>query len=365
MSITMVTGADGHVGAALSRWLVDNTDHILLLCVRASDNTELAAKRRKLGPLADNQRCRVVAADLRDPQPFTKIGVDGVTGILHCSAVTSFAVDQQTAQAVNVDGTEKLIEFAARCHKLRRFGFVGTLYAAGLREGVIAESTLDEAEQFANHYEWSKWHAENLLIGKPDLPWQIYRMATILGEDDSGLVVQQNAIHNTLRLLYYGLLSVVPGHPDTRVYTTTTEFAAAAIGRLFLNAEDQGVFHISDSGSEAVTIGAMIDSVYESFMADPRFAKQRILKPLFCDRKAFDTLVEGSSQFGGAIAQSLQSLAPFAPQLYSDKDVQTQHSTELLNGLRSPESNTLLRAVCGHLVETRWGLRPAGQETGQ
>ena len=144
-----------------------------------------------------------------------------------------------------------------------------------------------------------------------------------------------------------------------------SEFAAAAIGRLFLHAEDQGVFHISDSGSEAVTIGAMIDSVYDSFMADPRFAKQRILKPLFCDRKAFDTLVEGSSQFGGAIAQSLQSLAPFAPQLYSDKDVQTQHSTELLNGLRTPQSNALLRAVCDHLVETRWGLRQPAQETGQ
>ena len=365
MSITLVTGADGHVGAALSHWLIDNTDHKLLLCVRADDDAELAAKHLKLGSLADNKRCRVIAADLRDPQPFADIGVDGVTDILHCSAVTSFAVDQQTAQAVNVDGTEKLIEFATRCQNLRRFGFVGTLYAAGLREGVIPESALDEAEQFANHYEWSKWHAEKLLVGTPNLPWQIYRMATILGEDSSGLVVQQNAIHNTLRLLYYGLLSVVPGDPDTRVYTTTTEFAAAAIGRLFLDADDQGVFHISDSGNEAITLGAMIDSVYESFIADPRFAKQRILKPLFCDREAFDTLVEGSSQFGGAIAQSLQSLAPFAPQLYSDKDIQTQHATESLNGLRSPESATLLRAVCDHLVETRWGLRPAGQETGQ
>jgi nucleoside-diphosphate-sugar epimerase len=365
MSITLVTGADGHVGAALSHWLIDNTDHKLVLCVRADDDAELAAKRLKLGSLAGNNRCRVIAADLRDPQPFANIGVDGVTGILHCSAVTSFAVDQQTAQAVNVDGTEKLIEFATRCQNLRRFGFVGTLYAAGLREGVIPESTLDEAEQFANHYEWSKWHAEKLLVGTPNLPWQIYRMATILGEDSNGLVVQQNAIHNTLRLLYYGLLSVVPGDPDTRVYTTTTEFAAAAIGRLFLDADDQGVFHISDSGNEAITLGAMIDSVYESFIADPRFAKQRILKPLFCDREAFETLVEGSSQFGGAIAQSLQSLAPFAPQLYSDKDIQTQHATESLNGLRSPESATLLRAVCDHLVETRWGLRPARQGAGQ
>lgn len=229
----------------------------------------------------------------------------------------------------------------------------------------MPESALDEAEQFANHYEWSKWHAEKLLLENPDIPWQIYRMATILGEDNSGAVLQQNAIHNTLRLLYYGLLSVIPGNPDTRVYTVTTEFAAGAIGRFFLNAENQGVFHVSDSGSEAVTLGTMIDSVYESFITDPRFAKQRILKPVFCDREAFDTLVQGSSQFGGTIAQSLKSLAPFAPQLYSDKDVQTRYSTAALDGLRTPDSATLIRAVCKHLVETRWGLRPAAQRMGR
>jgi len=365
MSITLITGADGHVGAAMSRWLLEHTDNELLLYVRAADEGEIAYKRRSLGSLANNPRCHLRFGDLRSPDPFAGVDVDAITEILHCAAVTNFAVDRQTAQTVNIDGTQKLIDLATRCRRLRRFGLVSTLYTAGLREGVLPEAPFDEAPQFANHYEWSKWRAEQLLLENQHIPWHVYRVATILGEDGSGLVVQQNAIHNTLRLHFYGLLSVIPGKPDTRVYAVTTGFAASAIGKLFVGADDQRVFHISDAGSDAMTLGQMMDTAHGAFSTDPKFARQRILKPLFCDLDSFDTLVKGSAQFGGAISQSLQSLAPFAPQLYSDKDVQTWHSTAALGGLRAHNTEDLLRAVCGYLVETRWGLNALNRSAAQ
>ncbi len=357
MSVTLLTGADGHVGMVLARWLLEHSDSELLLYVRAADDDERGAKREKLGALAGDPRCHVIYGDLRDADPFSDIAKDEITDIVHCAAVTNFAVDRETARAINIDGTDKLITFAASCPQLRRFGYVSSLYAVGLRNGVIAETAFDDSATFANHYEWSKWSGEALLHQRQDLPWQIYRVATILGEDNSGVVVQQNVIHNTLRLLYYGLLSVIPGIPGTRVYMVSTEFVASAIGRLFLDAGDQQIFHISDSGDDAMTLGAIIGSVYESFLADPRFARQRILKPLFCDQESFDTLVESTSQFGGAVSQALDSIAPFAPQLYSDKNVQTNRSTEALGGLRTPNSKELLSAVSDYLVDTRWGLR--------
>jgi nucleoside-diphosphate-sugar epimerase len=350
MSVTLITGADGHIGKALAAWLLENSDDELLLFVRGE-------QREQLGALATDERCRVVRGDLRDAEPFSAIGKAQVNGILHCAAVTDFGVDRDTAQAVNVDGTDKLIRFAASCSGLRRFGFVSSLYAAGLRDGAIEEAACDDSAPFANHYEWSKWEAEKLLRNSQGLPWQIYRVATILGEDASGAVVQQNVIHNTLRLLYYGLLSVIPGDPDTRVYMVTTEFVRYAIGRLFLDANDHETFHISDDGDSAMTLGAIADAVHETFLEDPRFAKQRILKPLFCDRESFDTLVQGIGEFGGAVSQALESVAPFAPQLYSDKDVRTIRSTGALSGMRTPDSNALLSAVSSHLVETRWGLK--------
>ena len=349
MSKTLISGADGHVGRALARWLLENSEDDLLLFVRGS-------KRDKLGALADDPRCRIVWGDLRDSEPFLTLDADRITGILHCAAVTDFGVDKATARAVNVEGTKKLIRFADSCPRLRRFGFTSSLYAAGLRDGVVAEAACDDSAPFANHYEWSKWKAEALLHDRQDLPWQIYRVATILGENESGVVVQQNVIHNTLRLLYYGLLSVIPGDPDSRVYMVSTEFAANAIGRLFLNDSNRQTFHVSDAGCDAMTLGALVDAVYDSFLGDPKFARQGILKPLFCDHESFETLVHGIGQFGGAVSQALNSVAPFAPQLYSDKDIRTERSMEALGGMRTPDSKQLLSAVCDHLVETRWGL---------
>lgn len=363
MSTTLITGADGHVGTAVAHWLLRHSDRDLLLFVRAADEAERAAKRDKLKALLGDPRCRVVYGDLRSDEPFSKIAADEVGDILHSAAVTSFAVDRQTAAEVNVDGTSKLIAFAASCPGLRRLGLVSSLYAAGLRSGIVAEDVFDTAAPFANHYEWSKWSAEALLHERRELPWQIYRVATILGEDAGGTVVQQNVIHNTLRLLYYGLLSVIPGNPDTRVYMVTTRFVASAIGRLFLEGKDQGIFHVSDAGDDAITLGAMTDLVYESFLRDSRFARQRILKPLFCDQESFDTLVESVGQFGGSMSQALDSVAPFAPQLYSDKHVQTKRTTDALGGLRTPKSSDLMRAVSDYLVETRWGLKSAERRT--
>lgn len=349
MNVTLITGADGHVGKASANWLLGNSDHELLLYVRGE-------KRKKLGTLADDPRCHIVGGDLRDAEPFA--GVDGrvVTGILHCAAVTDFGVDRETARAVNIDGTDKLIRFASTCPRLARFGLVSSLYAVGLRCGDVTEAVCDDRAPFANHYEWSKWNAETLVHRRTDLPWQIYRVATIVAENESGIVAQQNVIHNTLRLLYYGLLSVIPGNPESRVYMVSTEFAANAIGRLFLDADSNQLFHISDAGPDAMTLGAVADAVYESFLTDARFARQRILKPLFCDHDAFEMLVGGIGQFGGAVSQALNSVAPFAAQLYSDKDVRTNRATAALNGMRTPDSNQLLNAVTDYLVQTRWGL---------
>jgi hypothetical protein len=137
----------------------------------------------------------------------------------------------------------------------------------------------------------------------------------------------------------------------------STEFTANAIGRLFLDAADDQTFHISDAGDDAITLGELADTAYASFLRDARFAKQGILKPLFCDHESFETLVQGIGQFGGAVSQALDSVAPFAAQLYCDKDVQTDRATEALGGMRMPDSKELLSAVSDYLVETRWGLK--------
>ena len=357
MNATLVTGADGHVGRALARHLLERSDDALVLFVRAAGVDEQRVKRQKLGALAVHPRCRVVFGDLRAPDPFEAVDPDEVSAILHCAAVTSFTVDRATATEVNVIGTKKALEFAACCTRLRRFGLVSTIYACGLRDGVIDEAAFEEAPGYANYYEWSKWQAERLVLGQPDLPSHVYRLATIVAEDPGGAVVQHNALHNTLRLMYYGLLSVVPGNTATRVYTTSTADVARSIGSLFLHDDATGIWHVSDAGSAALTLGEFTEIAYEAFRADPAFARRRILKPLFCDHESFVSLVEGIGQFGSIVSQSLQSVAPFARQLYSDKDVRTARTDRAL-GRPSPDPRGLVDAAARFLVRRRWGNRP-------
>jgi nucleoside-diphosphate-sugar epimerase len=354
----LVTGADGHLGRAIAQRLLVSRDRELVLFVRATGEKEQERKVARLGELASDSRCRVVFGDLGDPAPFDGIDVAQISEIVHAAAATSFGVDRETAATVNVAGTDKLLEFAGHCPGLQRVVYLSSLYATGLNSGTVSESPLQRKPLFANHYEWSKWQSEQLVVQCAELPWQIHRIATLLAENDLGVVVQQNAIHNTLRLLYYGLLSVIPGLSDTRIYMTTTEFAGEAICRLVEDGESQQVYHVSDGGTGACTLGQLLDVVYETFSADRDFVRLRILKPLFCDLDSFNMLAGGAAQFGGAMAQSLNSVAPFAPQLFNDKDVQTAKTTADLHGLCNPDMASLLEDVCRYLMNTRWGLRP-------
>ena len=219
----------------------------------------------------------------------------------------------------------------------------------GLREGNVEEEFFDGSAEFANHYEWSKWQAEEILRKEEDLCWRIVRVGTILCDDDSGRVSQQNVIHNTLRLLFYGLLSVVPGTADTRVYLTTTRIAVDNIRSSLLGADQPRIQHVTTPGGQALSLGELLDRVYDAFMCDERFARHGILKPLFCDEESFETLADSIDSFGGAMAQSLESIRPFARQLYSDKDIRVSaESCDL-------DVNRLVDATCNYLTATRWG----------
>lgn len=354
MSITMITGADGHLGRSLAHWFLDNTDDELQLYVRASDRAQVDCKRVALGRLATNARCRVVGSDLRCGKPFEDISGAGLRSIVHCAAVTDFGVSLERARDVNVEGTARLVEFAASCPRLDRFVFLSSLYAAGLRDETLAEEPFPKPEHFANRYEWSKWQSEAMLQARKDLPWQVHRIATLLSDDSNGSVRQQNVIHNTLRLFYYGLLSILPGVPDTRIYTTTTGVAVNAIGRLMQAGADHAYFNISDNADNALQLGEFCDRAYAAFMRNPTFARHGILKPRFCDQAAFDVLTSSVEQFGGTMAQALSSVKPFAPQLFSDKRVDNSAAAGAMPELDTP---TLVDRVCEQLVAKRWGHR--------
>jgi thioester reductase-like protein len=90
-------------------------------------------------------------------------------------------------QAVNVEGTRNVLEFARDCQALSRFNHVSTSVVSGTREGVIAEDELDEGQAFRSPYERTKFEAELLVeAAKASLPVSIYRPGIVVGDSRTG-----------------------------------------------------------------------------------------------------------------------------------------------------------------------------------
>lgn len=328
----LITGAGGYLGSLVAERY------------RAAGQ-EVVAHGRAMG-------------DLAGAEPFAGVDPGPITHIVHAGALTRFDVDRDQARAVNVEGTRTLVAFARRCPRLASLGLVSTVYATGLRSGPIEERLYDAGPGFANEYEWSKWEAEQVVAGAADLPWRILRVATIVADDGSGRVTQHNAFHETLKLWFHGLLPLVPGDGATPLYLVTGDFVASAI--VALMDDGAGVYHLAHTRN--CTLVSLLDVVAAAFDEVDSFRRRRVLPPLLGDRETFHLLANGVDAFGGGLLrQSLQSVVPFARQLFVNKQVDNRRLQAALGGrLDPPDPAELVRRACRHLVDTKWGRVAVG-----
>jgi nucleoside-diphosphate-sugar epimerase len=361
----LITGATGYLGGRLARWYLERSPCDLLLWIRAEGEAEFQRRRDRLAvELAGfESRLQWSWGDLRNPNPFAGVDPRPVESIVHAAAVTRFNVERELAQQVNVDGSIKLMEFAETCPELKSFGLLSTVYASGLAGGAVHEEPLDRPEAFANHYEWSKWEAEQALIQRhARLPWRVFRVATAIADEDGGRVTQTNAVHSTLRLYFYGLLSLVPGNRTTPLYFVTGDFAADAILALMERPENHAVYHVCHRRSDSVTLAELTEIAFDRFDLDEEFRKSKVLRPIFCDAEAFELLAGGIDSFGGPIVnQALKSVTPYVRQLYREKDIDNRLLASRYSAYRAPDPRELLKNTCDYLVHTRWGKWPRGR----
>lgn len=302
------------------------------------------------------------AGDLAGPDPFASVDQrqrDRITTVVHAAAITRFDVDRDTARSVNVEGTARVLALARTCPRLESLGVVSTVYSTGLRAGRIPERLYGDEDGFANDYEWSKWQAEQVVAGEAGegLPWRILRVATVIADDDSGAVSQHNAFHETLKLWFHGLLPLVPGDGATPLYLVTGSFAADAVVAVMGDLGASGVYHVAHGADDSLTLGEVVDVVSEAFEAVEAFRRRRVLRPLLGDEETFDLLARGVSTFGGGLVRgALQSVVPFARQLFVAKLVDNERLRAVLGPHYEPgDAAELVRRTCRFLVDTGWG----------
>ncbi len=194
MSVLM-TGFPGFLGSALLPRLLARREGIRATCLVQPEHRTLAETRvRELEAAHPHLQGRVglVDGDITAPDlglaPAELAGLADVTEVWHLAAVYDLAVDPELARRVNVDGTRQVLDFCRSRAHLDRLHYVSTCYVSGRFEGTFTEESLDEGQEFRNHYESTKFDAEVLVrtAMADGLPATIYRPGIVVGDSATG-----------------------------------------------------------------------------------------------------------------------------------------------------------------------------------
>lgn len=356
----LITGGNGYLGLRLAQAFLNQTDKTIQLWIHWSNDED---RKKKSEPVVEmfkeaiaQKRLSICGGELSSEEPFSDIDPSHLTEIIHSAAVTRFTVEEDLANNVNVEGTKKLLNFAGRCPKLTAVQVLSTVYASGLRTGLVKEEELSPGASFSNHYERSKWESEDIALRRKDLPINIIRISTLISDDPSGVVTQQNAFHNTLKLFYYGLLSLFPGEKSTPLYFVTGDFVVDALMAIFNSKQTGKIFHVCHRAADTATLEQLVDSVFDTFGSYPDFKTRRVMKPLWADVESFQLLNDGmGSLSGGVVAQAVSSVAPFSKQLFAAKDFDNSNLQAVMKNYSAPDPLMLINNTARYLADTKWG----------
>ncbi len=357
----LITGGTGYLGRCLTRKYLQCSEDQILLLLRAKNQTEFQNKTALLNQQLQVPSGRILyyPLDLNQQTPFDGIASRDVKTIIHTAAITRFDVSQEDAQQVNVNGTVRLLEFAETCSNLEQVALLSTIYSSGLRPGLVKEEFLDDNLGFANYYEWSKWELERYALQSfAHLPCRIFRSATVIADDDDGRVTQYNVFHNTVRLLYQGLLTLLPGKTEVPIYLVTGKFVTDAIFKILHTSvsSQQRILNVSHARTQSIELSKIIDTAFETFRQDEQFAKRRVGKPRYINLETFNILMKQIDSFGSKSTRlATSSIQPFAQQLFIEKDISNEKLLTCLEQYQPPDPYQIVAETCRHLVMTNWG----------
>lgn len=283
-----------------------------------------------------------------------------VTAIVHAGASTRFTAPLGVLRAINVGGTERLLDFARRCRRLEQFLLVSTVCVAGTRTGDIAEEVMPEIGSFVNDYERTKHEAE-LLVAGADLPVRIARLSVCLGHR-RGYVHRFGAVHQCFRWIIRGLVPIVPGSAQSRVDLIATDVAARWIARAVSQPVSPAKVHHVAAGAAAAPLSEFIQAAVEEL----RLHRTRWIEaPLITDADTFALFEASVAQSGDPVFARICSAAgSFFPMLLHPKVYQTRHAESVWGGpLPVEDWHTTLRNVIAYGCARDWhGERAAKEE---
>lgn len=350
LGAVLVTGATGAVGRPLVNALLTcGTSRVYAL-------THVDVMR------ADDPRVIVIRGDVTAGATLGIAAADAgalheeVTAIIHAAADTRFGAPIDGSRRVNVEGTRNVLAFAARCPRLARMIALSTAHVAGRRTGVVFEADLAHDAGFVNAYETAKHEAERELRARAvDLPIAVCRLSTVIGDSQSGAIGRRAAVHQAVRLMYAGLVPMIPGGEDSPVDLIALDYAVNGIAALATSsAVENGLTYHLCAGSDAIAAGELLDLTMQTFESwRPSWRRRAIARPALVDVATFELFRRSVDQIGDAsLRATTNAVSHFAPQLAYPKRFDDRHAARVLDaaGVRRPPARETWRQVVRHLI---------------
>ncbi len=370
----LLTGATGFVGMEILARYVERTDRPIYALVRA--DSEQAARERVEATLrsvlgsADAVGDQVIAVPGDIEQPG--LGLDPsrreqlaerVDTVIHAAASVSFSLPLAKARAINVTGTQRVLEFAELCRDrggLEHFSYISTAYVAGTHTGQFSEDELDVGQDFRNTYERSKFEAEKLVRARDaELPIQVLRPSIVVGERSSGWTASFNVLYSPLKAFSRGTLPAIPARRSAPVDVVPVDYVADAVFELSSRPAGDGTYHLV-AGGRATTVGDLID------LSAKRLGRRKpvVLPPGVYTRMIHPLLVHTSKQkTRRALEQSRVFFPYFAMKVrYGDDRARSRLEPA---GVRVTPVEGYFDRLLDYAITARWGRAAVGRAEAQ
>lgn len=237
----LLTGGTGVLGSVVAEYLAPTTE---LTCLTRRRPLQQPHVRQVRGDL-DEPDLGMDARHLADVVARTDV-------IAHCGAMTAFSSGAEDSHAVNVEGTDRILDLASRANA--RLVHVSTAFVSRL--GEFGDAGSPDVRSPASYLR-SKVAAEALVMGS-GLETVIARPSVLIGDSRTGAIGQFQGWHAVCGAIITGRMPFLPAAGDSLVDYVPVDLAARVIADLVLHGSDRPAWWLT-AGEEAMTLRQCVD----------------------------------------------------------------------------------------------------------
>lgn len=366
-----ITGGTGLVGKSLlPRILKTFPQSTITLLARGEDEEDAAERVREIAQHIEDEE-GIADATKRIDGMRGDVGLDHcglataqveriakeATHIIHGAATIRFDHPIDEARALNCGGTRRLLAIAHMCAekgKLKRFVYIGSSSVSGQRGGYIYEHELEMGQRFFNTYEQSKNESERIVRNNFDkIPCTVFRPSIIIGDSRTGKTSSFNVIYIPLRLVQKGMLTYVPGTPDTLMDLVPIDWVDDAMVHILSKEESVGkVFHITAGEKRAARLDEVVVAAVNYFDKYTPLKHSRNME--FISREEYEKRRAAMRGREDALMSQLDTLLPYVT---VNRLFDSANADALLagSGIEFPLFRNYSDRIFEYCVKTNWG----------